>query len=425
MPISPPILSEEISDLSLPSVLNKLVTQLAVPSSADLTSLNASLSTLVASTEARARALRRDLELLAETYGSLRRRVDVKVEEHQQEEDAQAGTGSPFSDVALDEGDSPEPEPVKKRRLGVASYPASDLAEFLPGKPSTDDYTKVKIPNQIAITTFYTSVEPYFRTLTEEDIGWLRDPGDQLTPFIIPPLGTHYLELWQDSLDSPPPRQDSGQAPREDAAALNDENVQQDMVSAGPLTTRLLSALMKEDDLQADEDADGESSVQDAVKGSRVPAVKLNYGELEERVQGELTHIGLLEGNGLDWSQTADDEISAELRQLQDDLKYQIARNNSMKRKLLSLAQDEMAKDEYQTILDDLDKQVEQAFLKSNRNLKGKRKGVALTKTSSAALRSLVEKRQKWINAIGPIVDHGRKRIARGIFEDAPSKSAS
>lgn len=476
-----PILSTG-QDLLLPD-LESTISSSSIPASAELATLNSELAGLAALALARADALKRDIELLQQTYASLRSRVrkenedrlsqatsishaatnvgvsksalvenqivdqegviKIKQEASADEDTVPLSTGSsaplrqstpkaqPYISVSLPELASPamdlspttDPEEMR-RRLGVAYYPTVDLSNFLPGTPSTEDYSKQKIPNQVAITTFQAHVEPFFRPFTEEDIGWLRDPGDRLAPFIIPPLGTHYAEIWNDTDEVPPVRSEATQKPKESAENLTDENLYSDSVSCGPLTSRIISALIKEDESTANgEDAD----VQEKEKSGKLSAFKMDYSELEDRMNSELTYMGLLDPSPVDWGQVADDEISSSLRALQSQLKTQSILNASRKRKLMDLTTDEMAKDEYTTILDDLDKQVEQSFIKRTRSIKAKKKrtpgekGVAIAKVGlGSSIRALCEKRQKWITKIGVICLDDRDRSTKlpPIFED-------
>ncbi|ODQ68482.1 hypothetical protein NADFUDRAFT_81434 [Nadsonia fulvescens var. elongata DSM 6958] len=129
-----------------------------------------------------------------------------------------------------------------------------------------------------------------------------------------------------------------------------------------------------------------------------------------------------------------DDEICRELRALQQKLKQTTKLNQARKNRLLPVLREQLAWQEYSSILDDLDKQVDQAYTKRLRNApKGKKKkGIASTtiagsgnagNTSSgvagsgvnssglasvasnerAGLKQLLEKRKRWIEKIGPV----------------------
>lgn len=464
----PPILSTS-EELNLPD-LDKVLSSNTIPASSDLAALNDSLANHAAAAQARADALRRDLEILQQTYAPLKAKVRKENEDARAAKAASmsrqdsnitsksaADTGasqappmkkrksdigsitnasclgmqvSGTSQIATDQphsSDQPVPrislpdravlttelattsDPEEmKRRLGVAYYPTHDLTPLLPGIPSTEDYSKQKIPNQVAMSTFQAHVDPFFRAFTEEDLGWLRDKGDRLGPFIIPPLGTHYSELWNESTDeTPPPKQEMTQRPRDCAESLTDDNLQADLISCGPITSRLLSAFIKEDD----NSTNGEEVDPEKEKVPKLGGFKMDYVELEEKMTSELSFIGLLDATPIDWNQTSDDEISASLRALQGQLRAQSLTNFARKQRLMNLTTDEMAKDEYTTIMDDLDKQVEQSVLKRTRSIKATKKkrvpgerGVAVTKMSIGSnIRSLLDKRQKWIQRIGSI----------------------
>ncbi|KAI9329244.1 histone acetyltransferases subunit 3-domain-containing protein [Zopfochytrium polystomum] len=102
------------------------------------------------------------------------------------------------------------PKPKSNRRRGTN---ASELVEDPsalrnetpePEKkdeaPVNGDYSKAKAPpQQIPVAQFWSFCESqYFRPLTDEDFAFLDSNGDDVTPFIAPPLGRHYLEQWAD-----------------------------------------------------------------------------------------------------------------------------------------------------------------------------------------------------------------------------------
>jgi hypothetical protein len=66
----------------------------------------------------------------------------------------------------------------------------------------------------------------------------------------------------------------------------------------------------------------------------------------------------------IDWDAREDDEISITLRSLQKELREVMKVNKARKQRLLGLVNNHLAYQEYNTILDDLDKQVEQGYLK-------------------------------------------------------------
>lgn len=146
----------------------------------------------------------------------------------------------------------------------------------------------------------------------------------------------------------------------------------------------------------------------------------------------------------IDWvNGREDDEISTELRYLQRQLHRVSRLNMAYQRVLHPIVQQQLAWQEYSNILEDLDKQVDQAYMRRNRATtrikKKKTSGVhnnhsaanggvsgsaggangtgTPTPGSAAAnaaeqshrMRSLLDKRLKWINMIGPVFESSKK----------------
>ncbi|KAG0335457.1 Transcriptional regulator [Podila horticola] len=261
-----------------------------------------------------------------------------------------------------------------------------------------EDFSKVKVANQIPIQTFWTSMEPYFRQFTEADRAVLEEEGDQVTPLLIPPLGKHYLDVWaeeerslmpfegynsrRNSVDSTkdilPSRNTVSNVPFE----LTEDNIDQDEISCGPLTERIICSLISEE-------VDPKLVKQDDEPASQpvVQSHPRNYAELEERVKRELRYIGLLGNEEIDWDAREDDEII----------------NKSRKQKLLGLVNNHLAFQEYNTILDDLDKQVEQGYLKRFRMTKSKKKKTSTPKSLSENALSAMDRRRRFVQGVGPI----------------------
>lgn len=71
----------------------------------------------------------------------------------------------------------------------------------------------------------------------------------------------------------------------------------------------------------------------------------------------------------MDWNAKEDDEICAELRAVAKELKEQHAINESRKKKLLHVVDNQLQYEQYRHVLDTLDAQVEQCYLKRFVNL--------------------------------------------------------
>ena len=191
---------------------------------------------------------------------------------------------------------------------------------------------------------------------------------------------------------SPPPLNDpSSILPKKSAGDINDDMLESEEISCGPLVSRLLSAILKEDNVsvhatpnsikkEQEDGSDNEMKDMDDSKSitsvqtpnteaddemlnrlikngttSSLPNaedweinnVNLDYPTFEERLKRELKYVGIYmnmpkdensDKDDLDWiTGREDDEISAELRELQNSLKQVTARNQKRKHILLSL----------------------------------------------------------------------------------------
>jgi transcriptional adapter 3 len=358
------------------------------------------------------------------------------------------------------------PDEERKEIYSVATYPPSDLADLIAGDPPDKDFSNAKPNSQINFSTFSTYVEPFFRPFSEEDLAFLRERGDRVTPFVMPKRGKrHYTEIWAEedgamSIDTPqqgrdklPPNQ-----PRGSIDNMDDDVGETDKLSVGPWLTRLMQTLRPEaraqsaddkpttngttnGDISMNGDADAEDKPASSDdKPNQQPAAfmpessteawkkashpKLEYSQVDERIKQELRHIGFLPLDGFEaeYDGHFDDEVAARLRLLQNRLKEQMLINGARKARLTDLVRERMAYQEYQTILEDLDGQVQAAYLKRTRTMgkskKTKRPGGAgggshfvggaagtarpgigdLTKT-------LMERRKRWIDTIGSVFD--------------------
>lgn len=370
--------------------------------------------------------------------------------------------------------DKDTPVPLRKEIYSVAVYPQNDLADLIAGDPPNKDYSIAKPQNQISFSTFSTYLEPYFRHFSEEDLTFLRERGDRVSPFHMPKKGKkHYTKLWKEEdgmdIDSPtqtlPPNQ-----PRGSIEHMDDNLAETDKLSIGPLLTRLLQAMRPEGrgtgtedrpngngditmvDSQSEANADGDAPTSGSVQ--QAPATqmpdsnseawkkavhpKLDYSQVDERLKQELKHIGLLplEGNfENDYDGHYDDEVTGRLRFLQERLREQMLINGARKAKLMELVKERMAFQEYQTILEDLDTQVQNAYLKRTRTIgkskKNKRPGgagggshVAAAGTARPGIgdvaKTVMERRRRWMETIGSVFeDDNLVKVPRNEHENS------
>jgi len=152
-------------------------------------------------------------------------------------------------------------------------------------------------------------MEPYFRPFTESDRTILEEDNDQVTPLLIPPLGRHYLESWAEEdralmpYDGYESRRSSVDLVKENAPSRNmvcnqpfeltDENIEQDEVSCGPLTERIICSLIAGEVAEAKELKQDDDQAAGLAASGIQPGPK-NYAELEERMKRELRYVGIL-----------------------------------------------------------------------------------------------------------------------------------
>lgn len=302
-----------------------------------------------------------------------------------------------------------------KQYLGVSYFPTVDLSDKLPGEPVNEDFSKVKAPTQISISTYYAYLDSFYRPFSEEDLLFLKDEEEELTTYMIPPLGIFSENSWasEDLTSVIPSNFSLSSIPYGSPDQLTDEHLFTEEISCGPLLERLLSGILKEDVLD-DEKMEKDENDTDLYNSSlKLPAIKVDYHNFEERLKKELKYIGILGDDDINWNNREDDEISSNLRSLQSQLRHQCAINSARKSKLRELVKEHLAYQEYSIVLNDLNKQVEQAFLKRSRSIEVKKKRVIGNIGSSDIglgriglsnhIQTLLEQRKKWIEKVGSI----------------------
>lgn len=359
----------------------------------------------------------------------------------------------------------------------VSYFPEHNLDDLIPGTPPDKDFSNAKPTNQVQANTFATYIEPYFRPFEEQDIAFLRERGDRVTPFITPRRGKrHYREVWAEedgalSVDAQHKSEKRApNQPRGNIESLNDDNAETDDISTGPITARLLSLLRPEHRAPPSEErslvngmTNGEANINgeanmdlDDILGvssgapAPLPAAtymadsnseswkkathpNLDYNQMDERLKLELRHIGFLPlDSEPDFDAHDDDEIAVRLRFIQAKLKEVAIKNGAMKARLMEMSRSKMAEQEYINIVEDLDSQVQTAYLKRTRTLgkskKNKRPGGAGGGSHFVGgpggtgmarpgigdqTRILMERRKKWIDTIGGVLDPEASKIRR------------
>ncbi|CEG72147.1 hypothetical protein RMATCC62417_07755 [Rhizopus microsporus] len=309
----------------------------------------------------------------------------------------------PTQTIKLKRADETSP-PTAKKSHNMKRKKASQINE----KEDELDFVRVKPKDQIPILTFWAAIDPHFRPLEEADRELLLEKPDDETAYIIPPLGRHYTEVWSedDSISipglnlSPSTSCSSRQGSYDNIKYSNqitEDHLLKEDISCGALTERLLSSLIPDKESnETDEDNDEDDD-------DYLHQGQLDANDFEDRLMTELRYVGLFADDDVDWNAKEDDEICAELRAVAKELKEQHAINESRKKKLLRVVDNQLQYEQYRHVLDTLDAQVEQCYLKRFRMQKSKkRKNTPINGKSSLSDHAIyvMNKRKAWIEAL-------------------------
>ncbi|KAJ2803474.1 Transcriptional regulator [Coemansia guatemalensis] len=306
---------------------------------------------------------------------------------------------------------------------------ASPKAKHSAGTPVQDDFSRVKVTNQVQIQTYWAAMEPYFRNITEEDLALLEPTAEDPETLAIPPLGKFYAYKWaEEELAHFPDHMhhsktrhavraligaDSHAKSRPDAltgSGLAGSELSPSTARLAPLTERIVSALVAERLVLADgSQGGGDASYRSDSEGSDTeiePRQLSSSGEplsLEDRMKRELRYIGILDDDDVNWDDRQDDEVCVTIRALQRQLREQRRINHLRMERLLPAAKEHSGYQEYTQVIDELDKQVEQSYLKRHRQTKSRKRKSAPVKTVSLSDNALnaMGRRRRVIQAIG------------------------
>ncbi|OMH85761.1 Chromatin-remodeling complexes subunit ngg1 [Zancudomyces culisetae] len=254
----------------------------------------------------------------------------------------------------------------------------SRIEEFMIAR---DDFSKVKITNQVSSNAFWTAMDYYFRNLTEEDFDTLAKSKEDSSLFRMAPKETHYIQRWANEEAScfPELMQVSklkmmisrlmndvskgkyDESKPESPGQLSDEGLVSSALRCPPLTERIFGALVDNNLVSLNRRNSFKPSI---VEKSEADNTVAEVPTFEDRIKRELFCIGVLDKPDVDWNNTEDDEVAVEIRSLQNKLRSQMAINNMRKERLLEVAKQYMAFQEYRSIVEELDKQIEQTYAK-------------------------------------------------------------
>ncbi|WWC67992.1 uncharacterized protein I206_101911 [Kwoniella pini CBS 10737] len=310
-----------------------------------------------------------------------------------------------------------------------------------------EDFSNAKAPSQVAFPTFWSGVEPYLRDVREDDLAMLGFKADAPESYEMPPRGRHYTEIWDEEDGNPPGTtsrmavpnlrqqqilsQTNGVQPLSHfipTSELRDEVLVEEQKGLGSLTERVVAAVVgrlgfgeKKPTIENRQDL----LVLEAEMMDREPA-KVDVVDLEERMKKELKAVMLLgEHDEYDPTNREDDEITSALRQSQRLLAQQTSLNEARKSRLTEIAKQRLAYNEYQSLLEGIEKSIESGWSK-----RIKKYGLTPKKNSSTGgnsikppipdnLKKLVQTRKQWLDGIGQLM----KELPRGKVVGLPIKS--
>lgn len=135
--------------------------------------------------------------------------------------------------------------------------------------------------------------------------------GDEVEPYIMPKLGRHYTEIWEDqdagllpptviSDAQAPPSSFAAPIPKWDPSTLMEPDLVTEDRGHGPLTERVISALLPMPDMTVWK---GVKAAEDAMEGrpggsgaAAARREKMNVSDLETRIRDTMRYHGLLDG---------------------------------------------------------------------------------------------------------------------------------
>lgn len=225
---------------------------------------------------------------------------------------------------------------------------------------SEDDY--VRQPTTSA--NFWQSISPFCKTLAVADLLPLtpQSLSDSDPDFVIPPLGKHYSESSRANEANWSASKGANSAAGRASGALDGD------VRCGDVTQRILAALIEEKLIVQPNPPEIHLLTTSALPLDSPPTADYSRAamlSLDDRIRLELRSVGLLDDEDDDASgNREDDEICAEIRHLQGQLREQIRVNNERRRIFLRRAQVKMAEQQNTNARRAENKAIEQLFLK-------------------------------------------------------------
>ncbi|XP_066593071.1 transcriptional adapter 3-B [Prorops nasuta] len=267
---------------------------------------------------------------------------------------------------------SPQPAKLyKQKSLGgstnqIVTNP-NDIGKI---EGSKSDTPKLLLPKNDTLNKFWASVDPYCTDIMPDDIKLLEEliaTHSDINDFKkIPPLGRHYSLMWTHSdllqeEDAANPNRDKKKN-RSDMSLLIAKGEKKVNGIAGPLTQRLVSALLEENVYVANNNTDNK-----LFRDGDPPVLRdltiQNSMNLELRMHKELIEQGILEPDSQKKNQD-DDEIYTEIKRCQQELSALSSHNVTQLKRLLNLAQEESKRQSLKRKISVIDNEVIEHYKK-------------------------------------------------------------
>ncbi|KAH8267262.1 hypothetical protein KR026_010455 [Drosophila bipectinata] len=279
---------------------------------------------------------------------------------------------------------------------GGAAATASNPSTLPHHQPQTQ-LPKMSVPKNDTPNKFWLSVEPYCMPLTNEDLRLIDDLLEQYKGPLVPPvptLGPHYSTVWA---------QEDMKALQPGGARIKSNNVSGMLKKAegmveesitGPLTQRLVSALMEESlmTLPSEQAAVGEHSnsttsssnenTHSSSSNAQAAAASGNFRSLamlkhgvgiEQRLKKELLETGLIDANEFAAHDDVD-EVLMEIKRVTAEISSVSQFNSEELKRLRAAASEEIKRIEIKRKLDTVDQEILECY-KRMLQYRAKRKG--------------------------------------------------
>ena len=302
-----------------------------------------------------------------------------------------------------------KPPPSIKLESSPESPPSSEVVQKLPAK--------VDAPSR-----FWNLVEPYCAEITSDDLKVLEDimqlNNDVADLVRVPALGKSFAHRWfkedkvseekEGLVDNKVSSMKAGKVSSTKQNGTNGKGKSNksdsDKNNFGPLTQRLIQALMEENVMASPDDAslmDLDDDDNGASISPQALARQLNIGNtaaLEKRLRQELEEQGLLDLDGSQEDSADEDEILRELKKRQQELTAVSEHNYNVAKHLLEMAKEEMRKQEIRKRLSVADNEVLESY-KKLQLMKQKKK--TPTKKERDAVWKALQDRESLVRQLG------------------------